>query len=262
MPLGFAPIEWLRKYDWIGKLKQAGNAARKAFENAMAKAQAAARYAIGAIKTKLLQLVDLFKAIATKIVDTMAELGGKLKAKIDGMLSGAKKRAGNYDATPGTGPNKHAQGEKPPPKGSKPPKKKLQPGSPEHKAARWEEYQARGGKKDYAAWSKQYDTNMRNYKVGAEREATYRESMGATEGTVKTPLTNRQIDVLKADEMYAGQVKSGPVSLTKENILAIQKDAELVKQGWQVEHILEQGASKPYLKALDKAGISYHIGVK
>jgi hypothetical protein len=121
-PWGYAPIEWLRKYDWVGQFNKAGAAARKAFENAMAKAQAAARYAIGAIKSKLLQLVDLFKAIAAKIVDTMAELGRQLKAKLDDMLSGAKKRAGNYDATTGTGVNKHAQGEKPPPKGPNKPR--------------------------------------------------------------------------------------------------------------------------------------------
>ncbi|MFX5521931.1 hypothetical protein ABTD78_21940, partial [Acinetobacter baumannii] len=71
-----------------------------------------------------------------------------------------------------------------------------------------------------------------------------------------------QIDILKPDEMYAGQLKTGPVSLTKENVIAIQKDAELVKQGWQVEHILEKGASKPYLDALEKAGIDVHIGPK
>ncbi|UVE64722.1 hypothetical protein [Burkholderia pyrrocinia] len=144
----------------------------------------------------------------------------------------------------------------------KPAEAKLKPGTPEHKASRWERYKARGGKKDYEAWSKQYDTNMRNYQFGAARESAYREAMDASEGTLKTPLTNRQIDILKADEMYAGQLKTGPVSLTKENILAIQKDGELVKQGWQVEHILEQGASKPYLDALEKAGVDAHIGPK
>jgi len=137
---------------------------------------------------------------------------------------------------------------------------KLKPGSAEHKADRWQRYQDRGGKKSYDQWSKQYDTNMRNYQHGLAREAEYREAMNATEGTVKTPLTNRQIDILKADEMYAGQLKTGPVSLTKENALAIQKDAELVKRGWQVEHILEQGASKPYIEALERAGVDYKIG--
>lgn len=143
-----------------------------------------------------------------------------------------------------------------------PPKGKLKPGSPEHKADRWEKYQNRGGEKSYDQWSKQYDTNMRNYQHGLAREAQYREAMDATEGTLKTPLTNRQIDILKEEEMYAGQLKTGPVSLTKENALAIQKDAELVKQNWEVEHILEQGASKPYLDALKDAGIKATIGPK
>ncbi len=137
---------------------------------------------------------------------------------------------------------------------------KLKPGTSQHKADRWQKYKDRGGAKDYDQWSKQYDINMRNYQHGLAREAQYREAMGATEGTLKTPLTNRQVDILKADELYAGQLKTGPVSLTKENALSIQKDAELVKRGWNVEHILEQGASKPYLNALDKAGIEYKIG--
>ncbi|ALU88324.1 hypothetical protein Hrubri_1112 [Herbaspirillum rubrisubalbicans M1] len=141
-------------------------------------------------------------------------------------------------------------------------RERLKPGTPEHKADRWKKYQERGGEKDYEQWSKQYDTNMRNYKFGAAREADYRSAMGASEGTLKTSLTNRQIDILKADEMYAGQLKTGPVSLTKENITAIQKDAELVKQGWQVEHILEKGASKSYLEALKNAEIDVHIGPK
>lgn len=138
-------------------------------------------------------------------------------------------------------------------------KKKLEPGTPEHKADRWQKYQERGGQKEYDSWSKQYNTNMRNYQYGAAREAKYREVMGASEGTIKTPLTNRQIDILKKDEMYAGQLKTGPVSLTKDNALTIAKDGELVKRGWKVEHILEQGASKPYLDALKRAGIDYKL---
>lgn len=141
-------------------------------------------------------------------------------------------------------------------------KRKLQPGTPEHKADRWERYKSRNGKKTYEEWSKQYDINMRNYQHGYAREVEYRKAMGASEGTLKTPLSNRQIDILKSDEMYAGQLKTGPVSLTRENVLAIQKDAELVKRNWQVEHILEKGASKPYLDALKDAGIDVHIGTK
>lgn len=39
--------------------------------------------------------------------------------------------------------------------------------------------------------------------------------------------------------------------------MASKKNAFLVKNGWAVEHTLEKGASKPYLDALEKAGISY-----
>ncbi len=47
--------------------------------------------------------------------------------------------------------------------------------------------------------------------------------------------------------------------------MASKKNAFLVKNGWMdgwmggwaVEHTLEKGASKPYLDALEKAGISY-----
>lgn len=145
---------------------------------------------------------------------------------------------------------------------SKKSKPKLKAGTPEHKANRWERYQKRGGEKGYDEWSKQYEVNMRNYKYGAEREVEYRKFMDATEGTLKTPFSKRQVDILKESEMYAGQLKTGPVSLTRENILAIKKDAALVDRGWKVEHILEQGASKPYLKALEDAGIEYVIKPK
>jgi hypothetical protein len=38
--------------------------------------------------------------------------------------------------------------------------KKPVAGSPEHKAARWSEYQARGGEWSYERWSKTYDRNI------------------------------------------------------------------------------------------------------
>lgn len=47
---------------------------------------------------------------------------------------------------------------------------------------------------------------------------------------------------------------------TKSNEMAIKKDAYLVKQGYQVEWVLEKGASKPLLNALERAGIKYRIG--
>jgi hypothetical protein len=149
-------------------------------------------------------------------------------------------------------------GEAPP----KPPKKpKLEAGTPEHKAQRWEDYKAKGGKMDYDRWSKQYDTNMRNTKVGLNREAEYREAMGGVSETVKTPYTNRQIDVSIREQDYMGQVKTGKVSLTEQAKIDIKKDAYLVEvEGKKVEYILEKGASKPFLDALKENGIDYKIG--
>lgn len=145
-------------------------------------------------------------------------------------------------------------------------KPKLIAGTAEHKAARWAKYEERmknnPKKWSYERWSKQYDTNMRNPKVGLAREVVYRKELGGVSETVKTPHTYRQIDISRPDEMYAGQLKTGKVSLTKQAKIDIVKDAEMVKQGYQVEYILEKGASKPFIEALEKAGIDYHIGPK
>lgn len=139
---------------------------------------------------------------------------------------------------------------------------KLVPGTLEHKTARWEAYKKRGGKWDYDRWSKQYDTNMQNAKYGLAREKAYRTQLGGCSETVKTPFTNRQIDIHKPDEMYAGQLKTGKMSLTKQAKIDIQKDAAMVQQGYKVEYILEKGASQPFLDALKANGIDYHIGPK
>jgi hypothetical protein len=139
---------------------------------------------------------------------------------------------------------------------------KLEAGTPEHKAARWEEYLENGGKWSQERWSKQYDTNMKNVKHGLAQEQAYRDKLGGKSETIKTPHTNRQIDISKPEEMYAGQLKTGKVSLTKQAKIDIKKDATLVEKGYKVEYILEKGASKPFLDALDANGIDYHIGSK
>ncbi|MBQ8678990.1 MAG: hypothetical protein IJ530_04420 [Treponema sp.] len=42
--------------------------------------------------------------------------------------------------------------------------------SPQHKAQKWEDYQAKGGKLKYEQWSKKYDTAIKNKKIGAKFE--------------------------------------------------------------------------------------------
>lgn len=115
-PWGRAPLDWLRKYDWVGKFKQAGMSAKKAFVSALEKAQTAIKWTSGQVKAKLQQLADLFEAIIARIVQTMTELGQKMMSKIHELLGSARKETGNYHATPGVAPNKHGQNETPPPK--------------------------------------------------------------------------------------------------------------------------------------------------
>ncbi len=144
-------------------------------------------------------------------------------------------------------------------------KTKLIAGTPEHKAARWADYQARNAGDphmwDQARWEKQYDTNMENCSRGLRVEREYRQAFGATSETLKTSLTFRQIDIFIEAQDYCGQLKTGKMNLTQQaRLYDIPKDSELVKTGYQVEYILEQGASKPFLEALNTAGVTYKIG--
>ena len=137
--------------------------------------------------------------------------------------------------------------------------KELIPGTPEHKAQRWKEYQARDNAGwSYERWSKQYDINMENASYGLSRERKYREVFGGESRVLKTDFTLRQIDI--ADGTSLKQLKTGKVSLTKQAKIDIQKDAWLIDEGYHVEYILEKGASKPFLNALDENNIPYTIG--
>ncbi|MGC7560097.1 PAAR domain-containing protein [Pasteurella sp. PK-2025] len=141
--------------------------------------------------------------------------------------------------------------------------KKLDAGTPEHKAQCWKEYQNRLSNKPkwkYERWSRQYDINIKNSKHGLEREKLYREKFGGKSEVLKTKITYRQIDISK--EVYLGQLKTGKVSLTKKAKIDIAKDILLQKKGYEVEYILEKGASKPFLNALEKNNIKYTIGSK
>lgn len=111
LPWGHAPIAWLRSFDWISAARQAASHAKQAFESACAKAETAARYTIGAIQTKLLELAALFRQVAAKITDTLAEVGRRIKARVEEMLRTERQEAGNYGGSPGGAPNQHRQDE-------------------------------------------------------------------------------------------------------------------------------------------------------
>lgn len=70
------------------------------------------------------------------------------------------------------------------------------PGTASHKSQRWADCQGRGGTWSHKRWSKQYDVNMRNARVGLWRESTYRTALGGENRLLDTPFGRRQIDVL------------------------------------------------------------------
>jgi len=134
--------------------------------------------------------------------------------------------------------------------GPKPPKN-----TPEGIAWRWAAYlKGKTNPWPYQRWIKQTLTNHQNCEVGLSREAEYQAAMGGVSKTLKTGYTNRQVDIYIEDEEYCGQLKTGKLSLGKQQLTDLKRDEWLIQQQMTVEYILEKGGSKPLLKALTKIG--------
>ena len=142
--------------------------------------------------------------------------------------------------------------------------KGAEPGTPEHKQMRWEEYQERGGKLDYDSWSKKYDVCMQNATKGNAAADAYKEDIGwgKREVTVEASLSNgdkvsRRLDIADISAKQGVEVKSGKYfSLDKNIAYEVERDAGLVRKGWSIEWHIDGKASQPLLDALNKAGIT------
>lgn len=142
---------------------------------------------------------------------------------------------------------------------------KIRPeaGTPEHKALRWEEYQAKNADNPkalkYETWSKIYDVNMQqarksNIAVQAYQKKT---GWGKTEVTVEVePGVSRRLDIADVDAKKAIEHKTGYISLDEDIKWELQRDKKLVEQGWNITWHFEGTASKPLLKELLAAGIN------
>ncbi|MDH0302158.1 MULTISPECIES: hypothetical protein [unclassified Pseudomonas] len=56
------------------------------------------------------------------------------------------------------------------------------------------------------------------------------------------------------------EYKMGYQTAMQSNLWGVARDKVLVDQGWQVEWVFRDQASKPLLEALEKAGISTKVG--
>jgi uncharacterized protein DUF4157 len=139
----------------------------------------------------------------------------------------------------------------------------LKAGSPEHKAARWQEYLDRGGTWKYERWSNVYESNMKQARVGNAASDAYQQQLGwgKREVTVDVEGVNRRLDIADVPKRRGVEVKTGDQYLTQDNAWEILRDRVLVEQKWDIEWHFEGYASKPLLKALQDAGIRV-TGVK
>lgn len=135
-------------------------------------------------------------------------------------------------------------------------------GSIAHKANAWSEYANRGGEQGYERWSKTYENNMtRASDANKAADGLMAErGWGAREVSTNVRMpdgtqVSRRLDIADAAARRGIEHKSGYQYLSEENAWEIKRDAELVKQGWDVEWVVDGTASQPLLDALKAGGI-------
>jgi hypothetical protein len=138
----------------------------------------------------------------------------------------------------------------------------LIPGTPEHRKARWEEYQDSGRTLDYENWSKRYDVAMQQARKANAAVDAYHENIGwgQREVTVDAGGVKRRLDIADRKKQRGIEYKTGYTSLKNPSITSeIERDAILVQEGWDIEWVFRDGASEPLLEELSKTGIKYKL---
>ncbi len=138
-----------------------------------------------------------------------------------------------------------------------------EPGSPDHKAARWDEYQARTPPEkrwSYERWSNVYEANMdRATQAHAAVNAYHAEiGWGQREVTVDVEGEARRLDIADPGTSFGIEHKTGTQYATQSNLWEIARDEILVREmDWNITWVFEGAASQPLLDALTRAGIKY-----
>jgi RHS repeat-associated protein len=142
-----------------------------------------------------------------------------------------------------------------------PPVTSTGPGSAAHKAARWEEYQARGGQWGYDRWSQVYEQNMVRARVANQAADAYHQKLGwgEREVTVDVEGVPRKLDIADVARRRGAEHKTGYQTATQENLWEIERDRILTEQGWEMRWQFDGTASKPLKKALDEAKIPHNL---
>jgi hypothetical protein len=138
----------------------------------------------------------------------------------------------------------------------------LEAGTEPHKAIRREMYELIGGELPYETWERIYDSNTErankaNAIVTAEQQ---RLGWGKTEQTVQTGRDEvRRLDIADVKTRRGIEVKAyetGAIYATEDIVSEVQRDAKLVKKGWNIKWVLiDTRPSAPLLEMLLAAGI-------
>ncbi len=142
----------------------------------------------------------------------------------------------------------------------------LIPGTPEHKAIRWSQYQTNPDNAgwSYERWSSNYD--MQRARIAQERVEQYARTLdwGTTvQSNISAGDFIRRLDIVDTDLQRGIEFKSGRYFYRDRTIVEqIRKDAFLVaNENWTIEWVFEvsEGISTPLLEQLIDAGISVKI---
>lgn len=139
------------------------------------------------------------------------------------------------------------------------------PGTPSHKAQRWEEYQENGGQWDYDRWSKTYDNNMVRARKAHEEVNRYHAEAGwgRREVTVDVEVDGvkmtRRLDIADAapDNPRGVEFKTGYQTANQSNLSELARDEALVRNGWDIEWVVKGKASEPLKKAIEDSGVTF-----
>lgn len=134
-----------------------------------------------------------------------------------------------------------------------------------HRAARWDEYQARGGEWDYDRWSTTYEQNQTRALEANARVAEYQDQIGwgQVEQTVIVEIDGvdhaRRLDIADVGLSRGIEHKSGYQSLNESNRWELERDAELVDRDWEITWTFDTEPSAPLRQALKDAGIGVEL---
>ncbi|MDX1616957.1 MAG: hypothetical protein R3300_21800 [Candidatus Promineifilaceae bacterium] len=131
------------------------------------------------------------------------------------------------------------------------------PGSMRHMFERWQQYLDRGGTWEFSRWRNVYEANQTRARVANRAVDEFHETLGwgRREITIRMGDDVRRLDIADPARMEGIEYKTGYQYLSSSNRSQLERDAQLVAQGWNITWIFEGKASQPLLNELEGSGI-------